>query len=91
MTRNQLISRVAASTGVSREHAEVVVRTVLAEIAQALAAGEPVRLSGFGSFVVTDRAEVRARHPKTGDPMIRPAHRAVRFKAGEGLKSALNG
>lgn len=91
MTRKQLISRLSGSTGLSRDHAAAVLEAVLDEIAQTLAAGEAVRLSGFGAFTVADRPEVRARHPQTGEPLTRPAYRAVWFRAGEGLKSALNG
>ncbi|HAJ03729.1 MAG TPA: DNA-binding protein, partial [Brevundimonas sp.] len=44
-----------------------------------------------GAFVPADRPEREGRHPATGERLIHPATRTVRFRPGEGLKSALNG
>lgn len=49
-------------------------------ITEALAAGEPVSIQGFGCFETVKRAAKRHRNPKTGEPVEKPAHRAPRFR-----------
>ena len=46
---------------------------------------------GFGTFVVTDRAAGEARNPRTGEKVKVPASRTPKFRAGAGLKEAVNG
>jgi len=49
-----------------------------------------VRLVGFGTFVVSTRAASQGRNPRTGDPIDIPASKQPKFKAGKGLKDAVN-
>ncbi|WP_287105090.1 HU family DNA-binding protein, partial [Brevundimonas sp.] len=49
-----------------------------------------VKLIGFGSFTTIERKAGVARNPQTGQAIARAASRTARFRAGEGLKSALN-
>ena len=57
-------------------------------IAEALASGDKVSLTGFGVFEVRERAARTARNPQTGEPIEVPASKAPAFKAGKGLKEA---
>ncbi|MBR1736076.1 MAG: HU family DNA-binding protein, partial [Firmicutes bacterium] len=56
-----------------------------------LVGGNDVRLVGFGTFDVLDRAEHEGRNPRTKEPMTIPASKAPRFRAGKALKDAVNG
>jgi DNA-binding protein HU-beta len=51
--------------------------------------GVDVRLTGFGSFGVADRAAREGRNPRTGEPVKIAASRQAKFKAGKGLKDAV--
>ena len=52
---------------------------------------DDVRLVGFGTFLVTERPAGEARNPRTGETIKTKASMAPKFKAGAGLKSAVNG
>lgn len=90
MNKNELISAVADSTGMTKESAGGAVDAVLSCITDTMAAGGEVRLLGFGSFVVADRKATTARNPRTGEPIAVPASKAPKFKAGKALKEAVN-
>ena len=51
--------------------------------------GSDVRIVGFGNFVAVDRPAGTARNPRTGETVDRAASKAVKFRPGEGLKSAV--
>ncbi len=59
-------------------------------IAGALKKGDQVSLVGFGTFVVRERAARAGRNPKTGETIEIAASKVPTFKAGKGLKDAVN-
>jgi DNA-binding protein HU-beta len=91
MNKTELVAAVAESTGLSRAQAGEALDAALQAITGALAKGDEVKLVGFGSFVVADRPAGEARNPRTGDRVAVPASKAAKFKAGVGLKDAVNG
>ena len=91
MTKLELIGRMAAAAGISREQAKLALEAFTDGVTESLSAGRDVRLTGFGSFVMAERKACLARNPQTGETIARQASRTARFRAGEGLKSALNG
>ena len=60
-------------------------------IAEALAAGDDVKITGFGGFEVKARAARTGRNPKTGETVEIPASKYVAFSAGSTLKEKVNG
>jgi len=60
-------------------------------ITSTLKSGDEVRLIGFGSFSVTQRAATEGRNPRTGEKIQIAASKNPKFSAGKGLKDALNG
>ncbi len=90
MNKNDLVAAVADSTGLSKSDAAKAVDSVFDEITTALTNDDEVRLVGFGSFSVANRAASQGRNPRSGEPMQIPASRQPKFKAGKGLKSAVN-
>ena len=89
MTKQQLIEKVAAQTGLKKSEAELAVDSVLAVIAEALQANERVDLRGFGSFVVKDRKERQGRNPRTGETITIAAKRDASFKPSKELTEKL--
>ncbi len=90
MNKSELIAAVAASSGLSSAEAAKATESVLGAITQALQRGDEVRLTGFGSFSVANRAARQGRNPQTGATMQIAASKQAKFKAGKTLKSALN-
>lgn len=80
----------AEDTGLSKKDAATAVDGVFDAITKALQGGAEVRLVGFGTFSVSDRAASEGRNPRTGEPIQIAASRVPKFKAGKGLKDSLN-
>lgn len=90
MNKNDLVAAVATSTGISKADAAKAVDSVFDAISGALKKGEEVRLVGFGTFSVAKRAATTGRNPRTGATIQIPASKQPKFKAGKGLKDAVN-
>jgi DNA-binding protein HU-beta len=90
MNKQQIIDAVAEDVGMPRSRVELVVNATLGRIALALAAGDKeVKLTGFGTFKVVQRLERPGRNPSTGEPVMIPARRGVKFVTGSHLKEIL--
>lgn len=90
MNKNDLIAAVSDSADLSKADASKAVDAVFDSVATALKGGATVRLVGFGTFSVTQRAASQGRNPRTGEPISIPASNQPKFKAGKGLKDAVN-
>lgn len=90
MNKNDLIAAVADNTGLSKADATKAVDGVLESVTGALTSGGEVRLVGFGTFSVADRAASTGRNPRTGESIQIPASKQPKFKAGKALKDAVN-
>ena len=86
MNKTDLISSVAAKTGLSKKASESAINAVVSSIEESLQSGEKVVLVGFGTFEVRERAERKGRNPQTREEIVIPASKAPVFKAGKGLK-----
>ncbi|WP_299191993.1 HU family DNA-binding protein [uncultured Erythrobacter sp.] len=90
MNKNELTSAVAETSGLSKSDASNAVEAVFDAIQKSLAGGDEVRLVGFGTFSVAKRKASTGRNPRTGEPMTIKASNQPKFKAGKGLKDAVN-
>ena len=90
MNKNDLVGLVATQTGLSRSDATRAVDGVFDAITAALKSGDEVRLVGFGTFLVSQRSASEGRNPRTGEKINIPASKQPKFKAGKGLKDAIN-
>lgn len=90
MNKNDLIGAVADSSGLTRSDATKAVEGVFDAITASLKKGDEVRLVGFGTFSVAKRKASTGRNPRTGAPMQIKASNQPKFKAGKGLKDAVN-
>jgi DNA-binding protein HU-beta len=90
MNKGELIDSVAGAAGLSRADATKAVDAVLDSIQGTLANGGSVSLVGFGTFSVKARAARMGRNPRTGEAIQIKASNVPGFKAGKGLKDAVN-
>ncbi|MEA2021452.1 MAG: HU family DNA-binding protein [Candidatus Caldatribacteriota bacterium] len=86
MNKGELIDMVADDVGCTKRDAKIVVECVFDSIAKVMEKGEAVRLVGFGTFGIRERAARTARNPRTGENISVPAMNVPFFKAGKDLK-----
>ena len=90
MNKQELIATVADTSGLAKGDAIKAVEAVFDAISASLKKGDEVRLVGFGTFSVSKRKASTGRNPRTGEPMTIKASTQPKFKAGKGLKDAVN-
>jgi integration host factor subunit alpha len=91
ITRADLSESVFQEVGLSRNESSDLVETILGEVVEALARGESVKISSFGSFTVRDKGQRVGRNPKTGQEVPFLPRRVLVFRASNVLKSLING
>ena len=90
MNKGDLISAVAAGTGLSKADAGRAIDATTSAVAGELSGGGSVSLVGFGTFSVSHRAARMGRNPATGASIHINASNVPKFKAGKALKEACN-
>ncbi|MCC6597343.1 MAG: HU family DNA-binding protein [Alphaproteobacteria bacterium] len=90
MNKQDLVSNVAEKADISKIKAAAAVDAVIDAIKASLKKGDDVRLVGFGTFSVSQRAATTGRNPRTGEPIKIAASKQPKFKAGKELKEAVN-
>ncbi len=91
LTRADLAEAVHRQVGLSRSDASGLVETILRCMCEALASGENVKISGFGSFVLRDKGERIGRNPKTGVEVPIAPRRVLTFRASQMLRNRIVG
>ncbi len=87
LTKAELAGMLFDQVGLNKREAKDFVDAWFETIAEALEAGEQVKLSGFGNFQLRDKSERPGRNPKTGEEIPISARRVVTFKPGQKLRS----
>ncbi len=90
VNKTQLIDKIAANADITKVAAGRVVDAMVASITESLQKGDDVALVGFGTFTVRDRAARTGRNPQTGKEIQIAAAKVPAFRAGKGLKDAVN-
>ncbi len=90
MNKQELVAAVAEKANMTKREAAKAVEAVIDVVKEALAKGEPVRIIGFGTFMVRERGERRGRNPRTREEITIPARKAPVFKASNQLKELVN-
>ena len=90
ITRADLSEAVYQEVGLSRNESAALVETVLDEIADALAQGETVKISSFGSFAVRQKGQRIGRNPETGEEVPILPRRVLVFRASHVLRERIN-
>lgn len=89
MNKTDLIQRVSERAGMTRKDAARAVEAVFDVIAEALAQGERVQVTGFGHFEIRERAGRLGRNPQTGEVIHIGPSRVPAFRAGKLLREGI--
>ncbi|MBX3696362.1 MAG: HU family DNA-binding protein [Dokdonella sp.] len=90
MNKADFVGAVADAADMTKADAERAVEAVFKVVKKALKSGDSISLVGFGTFSVRKRAARTGRNPRTGDTIKIKASKVPAFKAGKGLKDAIN-
>jgi DNA-binding protein HU-beta len=89
VNKNELVDAVSSRTDLRKSEAGKAVDAVFDSIAAALKGGDDVRLVGFGTFSVAQRAASEGRNPRTGERIMIAASKQAKFKPGKVLRDSL--
>ena len=90
LTRSDLSEAVYREVGLSRNESAELVESILRHISGALAAGETVKISSFGTFSTRDKGQRIGRNPKTGEEVPIEPRRVLVFRPSHILKDRIN-
>ncbi|MFY0613876.1 MAG: integration host factor subunit alpha [Hyphomicrobiaceae bacterium] len=90
LTRADLAEALVEKVGLPRNESQELVELVLSEISDALANGDPVKLSSFGSFGIREKGERIGRNPKTGEEVPITPRRVLVFRPSNIMKDRIN-
>ena len=91
LTRADLAEAVHKDIGLSRAESANLVERLLLHVCAALADGENVKISGFGSFVLRDKGRRVGRNPKTGVEVPIEPRRVLTFRASQIVRDRVAG
>ena len=91
LTRADLADSINRKMGLSRADSLGMVEAILDKMSDALADGENVKISGFGTFLLRDKSERVGRNPKTGVEVPITSRRVLTFRASQMLKDRIAG
>lgn len=89
LTRASLADSLHRNIGLSRAESSDLVESILNHMTLALAKGENVKISGFGSFLLRDKGERIGRNPKTGIEVPIAPRRVLTFRASQMMRAQL--
>ena len=91
MTKTQLVAAVADEMGGDKKTATAALDAIAAVVAREVAAGGAITLPGLGKVACKARRERQVRNPATGETMMKPADKQVKFAIAKSLKDIVNG
>jgi integration host factor subunit alpha len=89
LTRADLSEIVHENIGLSRAGCAQIVEDLLGHLCSALDQGENVKISGFGTFVLRDKAQRVGRNPKTGIEVPIAPRRVLTFRASQSMRERI--
>ena len=90
MKKTELIAAIAEQSGLSKKDAEKALSATLDTIVKAVADGDKIQLTGFGTFGQRQRNARTGVDPRTGNSIEIPASKVPAFKAGKAFKDVVN-
>ena len=90
MNKADLTERLAERASIPKVKAANYINIITDAIQEALTSGEKVTISDFGTFTVSHRKAFKGHNPKNREEIFVPERRIPVFRAGKGLKEALN-
>ena len=89
LTRADLSDALQREVGLSRADSAKLVEEILDHMCDALARGENVKISGFGTFVLRDKGQRIGRNPKTGEEVPIAPRRVLTFRASQMMRDRI--
>lgn len=89
LTRADLAESLHRQVGLSRAESSDLVESILGHLSDALAKGENVKISGFGSFLLRNKGQRVGRNPKTGVEVAIAPRRVLTFRASQMVRDAI--
>lgn len=89
MTKEQLVYRVASTTGITQKDCRYAVEAMVNAMRDEIMSGGEVTIRGLGTLKVVNRKPKVARNISTGEALNVPEHRAVKFIPAAELKKAV--
>jgi DNA-binding protein HU-beta len=90
MNKSELIGAIAEASGLTKGESSRALDGFISSVTHVLSQGEPVILTGFGTWDIRERAARVGRNPKSGEPVEIKAAKIPVFKVGKSLKVAVN-
>ena len=90
MNKTELVAAIAENAGLTKKDADKALKAFIDVTTAALKKGDKIALVGFGTFEVVKRPARTGRNPQTKQAIKIPASTAPKFRAGKGLKDAVN-
>ena len=90
MTKADIAEKIQAETGLSKKESIVMMEAVFSLMKSTLESGDILKISGFGSFIVKQKADRRGRNPQTGEVITIEARKILSFKPSAVLRQAIN-
>ena len=90
LTKAKLATLLHQRVGVTKKEASDLVDEVFGLMRDQLSGGDKVKISGFGNFLVRDKAARRGRNPQTNEEIIIARRRVLTFRPSQVLRTALN-
>ncbi len=91
LTRAEIAEAINRKLGLSRSESLGMVESILRHMSDALAKGQNLKISGFGTFLLRDKAQRIGRNPKTGIEVPITPRRVLTFRASQMLKERICG
>lgn len=91
LTRAEIAEAINRKLGLSRSESLAMVEAILDHMSDALARGENLKISGFGTFLLRDKGQRIGRNPKTGVEVPITPRRVLTFRASQMLKARIAG
>ncbi len=91
LTRAEIAEAINRKLGLSRSESLAMVESILGHMSEALAKGENLKISGFGTFLLRDKGQRVGRNPKTGVEVPITPRRVLTFRASQMLKARISG
>ncbi|MCI6829381.1 MAG: HU family DNA-binding protein [Prevotella sp.] len=90
MNKTELIEKIAAGSGLSKDASKKALEATIVALKDALKAGDKISLVGFGTFSVGERPAREGINPLTKEKIQIAAKKVIKFKAGADLADSLN-
>jgi DNA-binding protein HU-beta len=90
VNKSELIEHIATRSEISKAAATRALEALIEGVKITLKKNGSVSIVGFGTFAVSKRAARSGRNPRTGAAIKIKAAKVPKFRAGKGLKDAVN-